>query len=255
MSIDPAFIRAHRERSIPGRDFLAPLTALRDHGTLEHQVRARRGPHRRPDEPLQHDVRPVLHGRQPGRLRPRARVGRGAEDPRRLAHDQAAAPDERAVLGRRADALAALPPRHRVRARRSGTSASSARPTASASRRSRELRARRRRTRGCASRTCSSTASTNEANSHRKVGNLFDVKLRAIENLHAAGIDVVLVVTVVNGVNNDQVGADPRLRHRQRRQDHRRQLPARELHRPRRGHRRRDARAAALHALATSPTT
>src|SRR6187402_2461171 len=47
---------------------------------------------------------------------------------------------------------------------------------------------------------------TNEANSHRKVGNLFDVKLRAIENLAAAGIDVVLVVTVVNGVNNDQIG-------------------------------------------------
>jgi uncharacterized radical SAM superfamily Fe-S cluster-containing enzyme len=46
----------------------------------------------------------------------------------------------------------------------------------------------------------------NEANSHRKVGNLYDVKLRAIENLHAAGIDVILVVTVVNGVNNDQVG-------------------------------------------------
>ncbi|CAN5268330.1 radical SAM protein [soil metagenome] len=47
---------------------------------------------------------------------------------------------------------------------------------------------------------------TNDANSHRKVGNLFDVKKRAIENLHASGIDVVLVVTVVNGVNNDQVG-------------------------------------------------
>jgi uncharacterized radical SAM superfamily Fe-S cluster-containing enzyme len=47
---------------------------------------------------------------------------------------------------------------------------------------------------------------TNEANSHRKVGNLFDVKLRAIENLHAAGIDVVLVVTVANGVNDAQVG-------------------------------------------------
>src|SRR5579884_831892 len=46
----------------------------------------------------------------------------------------------------------------------------------------------------------------NEANSHRKIGNLFDVKLRAIEELHAAGIDVILVVTVVNGVNNDQVG-------------------------------------------------
>ncbi|MCC6810476.1 MAG: radical SAM protein [Deltaproteobacteria bacterium] len=46
----------------------------------------------------------------------------------------------------------------------------------------------------------------NEKNIHRKIGNLFDVKLRAIENLHAAGIDVVLVVTIVNGVNNDQVG-------------------------------------------------
>jgi hypothetical protein len=47
---------------------------------------------------------------------------------------------------------------------------------------------------------------SNEAHTHRKVGNLFDVKLRAIDNLHKAGIDVVLVVTVVNGVNNDQVG-------------------------------------------------
>jgi uncharacterized radical SAM superfamily Fe-S cluster-containing enzyme len=45
-----------------------------------------------------------------------------------------------------------------------------------------------------------------QANAHRKVGNLFDVKLRAIEHLHAAGIDVCLVVTVVNTVNNDQVG-------------------------------------------------
>ena len=45
-----------------------------------------------------------------------------------------------------------------------------------------------------------------DANAHRKVGNLFEVKLRAIENLHAEGIDVVLVVTVVRGVNDDQVG-------------------------------------------------
>jgi hypothetical protein len=47
---------------------------------------------------------------------------------------------------------------------------------------------------------------TEEANSHRKVGNLFEVKLRAIENLHAVGIDVCLVVTIVNTINNDQVG-------------------------------------------------
>jgi uncharacterized radical SAM superfamily Fe-S cluster-containing enzyme len=46
----------------------------------------------------------------------------------------------------------------------------------------------------------------NEANSHRKIGNLFDVKLRAIEELHAAGIDVILVVTVINTINNDQIG-------------------------------------------------
>jgi len=38
------------------------------------------------------------------------------------------------------------------------------------------------------------------------VGNLFDVKLRAIENLHSAGVDIVPVVTIVNGVNNEQVG-------------------------------------------------
>jgi len=46
----------------------------------------------------------------------------------------------------------------------------------------------------------------NESNAHRKIGNLFDVKLRAIENLAKADIDVVLVVTIVNTVNDHQVG-------------------------------------------------
>src|SRR5579859_5535622 len=46
----------------------------------------------------------------------------------------------------------------------------------------------------------------NAANSHRRVGNLFDVKLRAIEILYSAGVDIVPVVTIVNGVNNEQVG-------------------------------------------------
>src|ERR1700726_1923549 len=45
----------------------------------------------------------------------------------------------------------------------------------------------------------------NDANSHRQVGNLFDVKLRAIENMHEAGIEIVLVTTIVNNRNNDQV--------------------------------------------------
>jgi len=46
----------------------------------------------------------------------------------------------------------------------------------------------------------------NAANSHRKVGNLFDVKLLAIENLHKAGVEIVPVTTILNGINNEQVG-------------------------------------------------
>src|ERR1700740_3055895 len=46
----------------------------------------------------------------------------------------------------------------------------------------------------------------NAANSHRAVGNLFDVKLKAIDNLHAAGCEIVPVVTIVNGINNDKGG-------------------------------------------------
>jgi uncharacterized radical SAM superfamily Fe-S cluster-containing enzyme len=46
----------------------------------------------------------------------------------------------------------------------------------------------------------------NAANSHRQVGNLFDVKLRAIHNLHEAGVDIVPVTTIINGINNEQVG-------------------------------------------------
>ncbi len=47
---------------------------------------------------------------------------------------------------------------------------------------------------------------TNEMNSHRGVGNLFDVKLQAINNMAAAGMKTTLVVTIVNGINNDHIG-------------------------------------------------
>ncbi len=47
----------------------------------------------------------------------------------------------------------------------------------------------------------------NAANSHRRVGNLFDVKLQAVENLYANGVDIVPVTTLINGVNNEQVGS------------------------------------------------
>ena len=46
----------------------------------------------------------------------------------------------------------------------------------------------------------------NDNNQHRKVGNLYDVKLKAIEHLRRHGVDITLVVTIVNGVNNHQVG-------------------------------------------------
>jgi 7,8-dihydro-6-hydroxymethylpterin dimethyltransferase len=46
----------------------------------------------------------------------------------------------------------------------------------------------------------------NAANSHRAVGNLFDVKLKAIDHLHSAGVDIVPVTTIINGINNEQVG-------------------------------------------------
>ena len=47
---------------------------------------------------------------------------------------------------------------------------------------------------------------TNSANSHRHITNLFDLKQKAIEVMRAAGIQVIPVTTVVNGVNDDQVG-------------------------------------------------
>ena len=47
---------------------------------------------------------------------------------------------------------------------------------------------------------------TNESNSHRHISNLFDVRTIAIDNLAEAGVRITPVVTIVNGVNNHQVG-------------------------------------------------
>jgi uncharacterized radical SAM superfamily Fe-S cluster-containing enzyme len=48
---------------------------------------------------------------------------------------------------------------------------------------------------------------TNEMNQHRGVGNLFDVKLQAIENMAKVGMKTTLVTTIVNGVNNEGIGS------------------------------------------------
>jgi len=46
-----------------------------------------------------------------------------------------------------------------------------------------------------------------EDNKHRGVGNLYDVKLKAIENLASVGIKVTLVTTIVNSWNNEGIGS------------------------------------------------
>ena len=81
-----------------------PAQARLEHGA----ARPRRRPDRGPDEPLQHDVRPLLHGREPGGLRPRAELGRNHGDPRQRPEDQAAPADVRAVFGRRTHDVAVL---------------------------------------------------------------------------------------------------------------------------------------------------
>jgi hypothetical protein len=97
MSIDPAFT-ARIERLFPGRDYLAPLTKLREHGTSS--VKYGRGSVLTVDLTNRCNMMCDPCFMEPGRLRPRARMARGAADPRRLALHQAAPPAQRAVLRR-----------------------------------------------------------------------------------------------------------------------------------------------------------
>jgi uncharacterized radical SAM superfamily Fe-S cluster-containing enzyme len=48
---------------------------------------------------------------------------------------------------------------------------------------------------------------TEEKNKHRGIGNYVEVKCRALENIAAAGMKTTLQVSVMNGVNNDGIGA------------------------------------------------
>jgi len=78
----------------------------------------------------------------------------------------------------------------------------------------------------------------------------FDVKLRAIENMHEAGIEIVLVVTIVNNVNNDQVGTVVKFAMENPKKNRVCKLPAGFVYRARRRHHSGTAAAAALHAFA-----
>ena len=106
---------------------------------------------------------------------------------------------------RRADHEPVLPARPWPMRARSATTACRPRPTASSSPRARNSASKAFEA-GMRYAYLQFDGIGNDANSHRQIGNLFDVKLRAIENMHEAGIEIVLVVTIVNNVNNDQVG-------------------------------------------------
>ena len=205
MSIDTGVLQA------PGRELPRPRHARAQRREaaqprhLDRDARARLGADHRPDQPLQHDVRSVLHGRQPGGLRPRADVGRDQDHAGQRHHHQAEAADERAVQRRRADAFAVLPRRRRLLRARLATTRVQAASNGIEFAKSKEL-CRAAAEAGLRYVYLQFDGIGNAANSHRKVGNLFDVKLQAINNLHEAGVDIVPVTTIINGINNEQVG-------------------------------------------------
>ena len=204
MAIDPKFL-GRIEKLYPGRDFRTEDTPLRFHGTSKIQYG--RGAVLTVDltnrcnmmcDPCFMDANQVgfVHELSWDEIK---------KILDRQHHGQAAPADEHPVLGRRADDVAALPGRDSLRPR--------GRLLRGAGRDQRPALCPRagfcqagQRSRPAHGVYLQFDGIGNEANSHRKIGNLFDVKLRAIEELHAAGIDVILVVTVINTVNNDQIG-------------------------------------------------
>ena len=74
MATDPAFLE-RIESLFFGRDFKAAEDShVHQSRNLEYQVWPWRRVDGRPDQPLQHDVQPLLHGCEPGRLCARADV-------------------------------------------------------------------------------------------------------------------------------------------------------------------------------------
>ena len=153
----PGVPRAASSRCFPGRDFDAVTDRLHNHGTSS--IKHGRGAVLTIDLTNRCNMMcdPVLHGRQPGRLRPRADARRGQAAARRRGQHQAAPADDGAVLRRRADDLADLPRRGPLRARgrllqRAG--GDQRHPLRAGCRSSPARRARP----ACASPTCSSTA-------------------------------------------------------------------------------------------------
>ena len=107
--IDPEFSRLIEQR-YPGRDFRTlGDEPVHRHGTST--IKYGRGAVLTIDLTNRCNMmcNPCFMDAEPGRLRPRARARRDQRDSRRLDLVQAAPADDRAVLGRRADDVAALP--------------------------------------------------------------------------------------------------------------------------------------------------
>jgi len=203
LSIDPAFT-ARIERLYPGRDFLAPLTSLRDHGTSS--VKYGRG------SVLTVDLTNRCNMMCDPCFMDANQVGYVHElewdEVQQILEDSLTIRPRRQMSVQFSGGEPTLSP-HFLRAiryaREKGYFCVQAATNGIRFAQERDF-ARAAKDAGLRIAYLQFDGVTNEANSHRKVGNLFDVKLRAIENLHAVGIDVVLVVTVVNGVNDQQVG-------------------------------------------------
>jgi 7,8-dihydro-6-hydroxymethylpterin dimethyltransferase len=203
MAVDPEFLR-RMERLYPGRDFLAPLTPLREHGSSS--IKYGRGSVLTVDltnrcnmmcDPCFMDANQVGFVHE-----------LGWEDVQKILDDALTVQPRRQMSVQFSGGEPTLSP-HFLRAiryaRDNGFFAVQCATNGIAFAQDLSF-AKAAKEAGLRMAYLQFDGVGNEANSHRKVGNLFDVKVRAIENLHAAGIDVILVVTVINGVNNDQVG-------------------------------------------------
>ena len=132
-------------------------------------------------------------------------VGRDQDAARQRHLDQAEAADVGAVLGRRADALAVLPRRGALRAQgrlQLGAGGDQRHRV----RQEPGLRPRGGRSRACATPTCSSTASATRPTRTASSATCSTSSCARSRTSGSAGVDIVPVTTIVNGVNNEQVG-------------------------------------------------
>ena len=252
------FTRHARDRPRVPPANRVPLPRARLHGgrrqsaqsrDVVDQIRPRRRADDRSDQPLQHDVRPVLHGREPGRVRPRARRSTRSSSC--------------------STTRSAIKPRRQMSVQFSGGEPTISPIFLDAVRYAREVGyfsvqaatngirfaqepdfARRLATPASASPICSSTASARRPTRIERSAICSTSSFARSRTCTGPDIDVCLVVTIVNTVNNDQVGPIVKFALRELRQDQLRVVPAGVVHRARRGHLRRGPARPALHALA-----